>query len=206
MKIAVYTDCHCYGPNAVMHAKELYVSIKRDIKNGFLILSLGDNIDLIRCRKKELQEAEEANIRIINLFKEFASVCLWVTGNHEGGLDKRAVNNGYLYACHGDLIVNGEKYFNYRKKKKGVSNLFFNLLKLKDKITDNYPGKRLTKKVLKKFLRYGLPNMGFPYPILVGHLHPKNVEIEQIGNLEIIAFPKGRTIIDLKDISWKTLE
>jgi len=175
-------DLHIFAPNEL--------KIKGDQFNPQLPREyyIGDNLDLINCKKKHVAVLQE---RINNLRVLYGD--RFITGNHEAqrDRDRLVIIKPGIAVMHGDLIFWGaDKSERYRRKDHGAGFLkrFFWVNAL-ETVEAGY-NRKISKEDIDRFDE--ICKVHGVHTIIVGHLHPEKTitTISPQGN-KLIALKRG---------------
>lgn len=184
----IYTfinDLHIYAPNELEGYRNCF---NPSDENEFF---LGDNFDLINCKKKEVKNVQ----REIDKLKEKYGK-KFITGNHEAqrDTDSLVIVKPGIAAMHGDDIFWGrEKSVKYRQKDRGAGflkrGLWVNALEAFEQGYD----RKVSDEDLKRFDSVATANG--VHTIIVGHLHPKDQLNINYNNKRLVVLKRGITTL-----------
>ena len=189
MKVAVYADVHCLGPNAVMTPDRLIANIEADKRSGFVVVCLGDIVDIKNTG--DVVAAEELLTTIMGLVDYF------IAGNHEllHVNDKIITINGIpIYCHHGDVAKYGvNKAVERRAGKPGRGVFVRFLVRLGGLYRRLFPYK-LNAKAVAAIEAYTPNGVNHAWS---GHCHPKYLQVATMDGLAVCVYPQGRTLLEL---------
>lgn len=182
MKLKIYNDIHRYGPHELKHVLQ-YESDS---------YYLGDNIDLVYCKKSEVEVAKAQLDRL----RQFAGD-KFISGNHEGTRDNlyQIVDNVLL--IHGDLIMESPEYIEELRGStppRGASWFTRFWVWLYEKVTPGQPHFLWTSKI-KSAASYA--KALDCKTVVMGHNHPSHRYDKVVEGVRIIGLKRGYNEVDL---------
>lgn len=180
-------DIHEEAPNELAGFRNCY---NPSDKNEYYI---GDNIDLINCKKKDVARLQARINELRLLYGD-----RFITGNHEAqrDSDRLVIIKPGVAVMHGDLIFWGkEKSEKYRRKDHGAGflkrGLWVNALEAFEAGYD----REISEEDIHRFI--DLCHQHNVHTIIVGHMHPKVQKILQRADLTLIVLKRGVTTLRL---------
>lgn len=200
MKLAIFTDIHCFAPNELMTFDAMmYLAMNLKTKNGYTTVDLGDNFDLANCKNSELKECEKKYYAYYDNRSFFDHT---VNGNHERYESvheenlRRIILQSGVMLTHGDFEFWGaSKALKYRRKPRGASFLKRGVVvKGIEWLEKNFESKidnEFLERAYQKCHEFGC------HTYICGHKHPDETVTIEYKGCKIIVLKRGVNCLEV---------
>lgn len=189
MILRIANDIHLFGPHSFENTEPSFLMSALDSDWWYL----GDIVDLVYCKKKDVKIATEVRDYLMN-----SRVGHYITGNHEMSYENmsRIIQDGVLL-IHGDRVFDTDEHMDkYRSgKEEAGSNWFVRALvwayetvcRGQPKILWNYKVPRAAE-YAKDFNCH---------TVIMGHVHPRERFDEVIDGVRVVILERGYNEVEI---------